>query len=191
MIREISVELQTELRAAGCPLSVIYDEVTTTATNGRERIVMVEDETGGDRFKPARSQRAYPRHVLTRAIGVKLTIYAQSSKAGAQTFEHRRRASHILDLVLVAMATVASKRKNSWEPTGGRFTKAADLEASERIGGAVYELSFLFDRGVFEQKWNGDTVETFEVAEGLFENRTDVSLANGPTGGPVVTGCGS
>jgi hypothetical protein len=164
MIREIGVELQAALRAKLCPVRVVDREQTNPAAFGRERIVIEHDE--GDSFVAPRGSRANPKHRFTRTMGAKVTIYAQSTGAGALEFEHRRRAEHILDLVLVALDDIARKRKNAWTPTGGGFVIPEALEDSERHGGAVYELRFTFDRAVFEQTWAGDIKPEATVGEG-------------------------
>lgn len=154
-LHDIGVELLAELRAQGCPLVVLDGpEATATATFGRERIV-IEHDDGGDRFGPARSQSVNPKRRMTRLVGVKVTIYAQSTRAGAQPFEHRARAEQILDVVLVALELVAANRRNRIEFTSGRFSVPDDLSASERHGGAVYELTFTIERAVVAQTWAG------------------------------------
>lgn len=171
-LHDIGVELYAALRAQGCPLVVLDGpENTATATFGRERIVLEHDD-GGDRFAPARSQSVNPKRRMTRLVGGKVTIYAQSTRAGAQPFEHRARAEQILDVVLVALELVAAERRNRIEFTGGRFVLPADLAATERIGGAVYELTFSLERAVVAQTWAGlaqseavlDAVVTFADA---------------------------
>jgi hypothetical protein len=175
VIRELSLELQTALRAKGCPVVVLEREATTTATFGRERIVIEHDE-GGDTFGPVRGAHVNPKHRFTRKVGGKITIYAQSTRAGALEFEHRRRAEHILDLVLVALDDVAKLRRNAWTPTGGAFIRPADLETSERLGGAVYEMKFTIDRAVYVQTWTGDIQPEATLEEGGIASGTRVSI---------------
>lgn len=179
MIHEIGLELAAKLRAIGCTVPVVdgpeYGEPTT---NARERIVIEHDEDGSDRFGPPRSQHSNPKHRYTRAIAGKITIYARSPSANATTWENRNRAEHILDLVLCKMCQVAAERKNLWQPVGGGFVRPRDLEQSPRPGGAVYELTFTFDRGVFEQTWDGDIRPTATLGPNAVRSRTAVSLAH-------------
>lgn len=190
MIHEIGVELQAKLRAVRCPLPVVDGpEPTQTATNARERIVIEHD--GDDRFGPARSQHVNPKQRMTRAIGAKITIFAKSPEPGARPYEHRRRAEHILDLVLVAMGEVAAERKNAWAPTGGRFVRAPDLEASERPGGAVYELDLTFDRAVLVQTWAGEIRPEAALGANSIRSRTNVSLATDDDPTAAKTACGA
>lgn len=178
MIHEVGVELDTELRRKGCPLRVVDGpERREPNTFGRERIV-IEHDPSGDSFGSKHLANVNPKTFLTRSIGVKLTIFAQSPNAGANEFEHRRRAEHALDLVLVAINRIASIRKNAWSPKSGRFVLPDDLSKTETAGGAVYELNFTFDRGVAERTWAGDARPTAAAAG--FDRTTKVSLKGGP-----------
>lgn len=189
MIHEIGLELQKELRSKLCPIPVVDGpEPTNTATWGRERIVIERDRDAGDRFGYVRSQHKNPKHVMTRSIGCKIRIYVQSAAAGALPFEHERRCDLVIDQVLVAMHKIAGARRNDWTPGAGKTVDPVDLEDSERRGGSVYELSFTFDRGVYEQTFKGEIQP--EATLGAIASRTDVTLANGPDNQTPVTGCG-
>lgn len=199
MIREICVELQAELRAQGCPLSVVFGpERTAPTTYARERIVIEHDE-GGDSFGPARATHKNPRVRMVRNVGAKLTIYVQSVASGAALFEHRRRAEHVLDLVLVALEKVIVVRKNGWTIKGGKFVVPADMAPSEEQSGAAYEFTFSFERAVMVQKWNGDVRQEHALGAGEIRSTTRVSAQGGvdddddfttvPAG--AETGCGS
>lgn len=200
MIHEIARELLAALKAKGCPFPVVDGpESTTTTTYGRERIVVEHDEDAGDTFRPPMQQLVNPRSFATRIPGYKLTIYAQSANAGAREFEHRRRAEHVLDLVIVALFQIASTRKNNFVLSAGKFTQPADLQKSETIGGAVYELKFTFDRGICERNWDGSIAGEFTIIADTVKNTTKVSLDGGPDndGNPVTppaiaeTACGT
>jgi hypothetical protein len=155
MIHEIGVELAAALAAQGCPLKVIDGpEPTDTTTFGRERIVIEHDD--GDTFAAPQTQGRNPRIRFVRNIAVQIKIYAQVASTGATHWEHRRRAEHILDLVLVALEKVILARKNLFALTGGGFFLPPDLEASEIIGGAAYKLTFWVNRAVMVQTWAGD-----------------------------------
>lgn len=186
MIHEIGIELQAHLRARGCPFAVVDRESMKTSSWARERVVIEHDEDG-DSFSNVVSQHKNPKHRMTRRIGAKLTIYAQSSKSGALEFEHRRRAEHVLDLVLGAMVEVAVARKNAWAPTRGRFVQPVDLEDSEKFGGVVYELAFTFDRAVHEQTWAGDIQPEMTLGANGIRSTTRVSLAGADDDGNPIT----
>lgn len=176
MIHEVGRELEVRLRVKGCPLSVIDGpEGRGTTTGARERIVIEHD--AGDRFKAPMSQHRNPKHVLTRSIACKITIYAQSGRAGAQPFEHRRRAEHVLDLVLNALEYVAKIRKNAWAPTGGAFIQPDDLVKSEIQVGAVYELTFEFDRAVQDRDWEYDAAPEAELQHATISGTPDLTFA--------------
>jgi hypothetical protein len=155
MLHEIGVDMYAQLVAQGCPFPV-YDgpERRPTTTYARERIVIEHDDDSNDSFPsgPHKATRN-PRSFLTRNMAAKIRIYAQEPRPGAFEFEHRRRAEHVLDMVLVALEKVAKTRKNLWLPTSGKFIQPEDLGKSEVVGGAVYELKFWFDRGVDDYTW--------------------------------------
>lgn len=193
MLHEIGRELEAKLQALGCPLPVIDGDgdasahKTTTYARGR---IVVEHVQGGDQIGPVRSQRPTPQQSFVRVQGAKLTIYAQSTKAGAQPFEHVRVVEHALDLVLSCLDEVVRKRGNTlaFGPCG--LTTPEDLEGSERWGGAVYELNFSVDRGVVKQTWKYEREPTTELAAGMIATTTKVSLANGPADAAAETACG-
>lgn len=163
MIHDIGVALQAELRDLGYLSATVIDgpETTAQAGRGRERIV-IEHDLGADTFSHARSQRPNPVHRATRGVATVLTVYAQSPKPAAQDFEHRRRAEHIVDLIIVALGNVAAATSpifNVWEPKGGGFVIHADLEGSPRWGGAVYDLRVEFSRAIKVQNWNREIAD--------------------------------
>lgn len=165
MIHEIGLELQAALRARKCPFTVVDRESTTTATFGRERIVLEHEPNGRDTFGPVRGAHVNPKHAFTRSMAIQVTIYAQSTKAGALEWEHRRRAEKVLDQVLVCLRGIAQQRKNNFVPVGGGFVVPDDLKDSERQGGAVYVLSATFDRAVGERDWDDEIQPEVTVGE--------------------------
>lgn len=180
MIHEIARELQAALRSRGCPFDVVDGvEPTKPTTYARERIVLEHDEAADDTFSPVRgagaATRKNPAPLLVVNQALKATIYAQSPKAGAMPFEHRRRAEQVRDHLLVALRDVATERHNGWEPRAGRFVQPIDLERTEVIGGAVYELRFTFERGVKVETWKGDKRPEATLAGGMMRSRTKVS----------------
>lgn len=186
MLHEIGVELGAALAAQGCPLRVIDGpEPTKTTTYARERIVIEHDDADG--FVPTQSQHRNPKIRMVRNVAAKVTIYAQSPAAGAMEWEHTRRAEHVLDLVLVALDYVVSVRKNRWTIKGGGFVRPDDLAKSDTQGGAVYALTFAVERGVYEQKWNGDVRPQ---VTGVPITSTDrITLAHGPSDQVPETAC--
>ncbi len=140
---------------------------------------MLEHDEGGDAFAAAASQTINPKIRYVRNIGCKLTIYAQSTRTGALEFEHRRIAEQALDAVLVAMDDVAAARKNGWAIKGGKFITPADLDKSQAQAGAVYELTFTFERGVSERTWANAIRPESTLTSGHMTSRTRVSMRGG------------
>lgn len=155
MIHAIGVALQQKLEALGVPLPVVDGpESSETVTFGRERIVIARD--GDDQPLAVRSQRPNPKHRAVRGVPVKITVYAQHAEDGAMRWEHEDRADHIVDLVIVALGDVASQTApifNVWRWTRVGFVTPPLLEGTERPGGAIAELSCVFERAVFEKDW--------------------------------------
>jgi hypothetical protein len=186
MLHEIGREIETAIRAKGCPFPVIDGpEPTNTTTFARERIVI---EYTNDSFAAPMTQHVRVRHVMRRMIGAKISIYAQSGKPSAQPFEHRRRAEHVLDQVLVALTDVVRARMNNCEISSGGFVQPGDLEGSDNQGGALYVLEFTIDRSVFEQRFTGEVAPTVV----LTGKAKTVSEIRGPQGDavPPETACG-
>lgn len=174
MIREITQELAAELASIGCPIRVLNGpEPTTTTTWGRERIVL--EHADSDSFDRDVGQSINPKIRYKRNIGLKLTIYAQSTSAGATEFEHRRRAEKALDAVIVAFDNIAALRRNPWGPTSGAFVVPPDLAKSETQAGAVYELHLTFGRGIAERNWAGDTQDEFTILADTITNTVEIS----------------
>ena len=176
MMHELALELATELRSVGCPLAVVDGpEPSSTATWGRERIVL--EHATGDRFTAPLSQRPTPKHRFVRVVASKITIYAQSPRAGALLWEHRRRAEHVLDLVLCAMAKTIAERRNRFVPVSGGFIDPPDAQGTQTRAGAVYELAWTVDRAVMHQAWDG-TLEATAPGLGGLNSTTRVFLAD-------------
>lgn len=194
MIHEIGKELQTALAATGCPFKVYDRESFKTTTWANQRIVIERD--GKDSFAEPASQTINPKIYYVRTVACKITIYAQSTKAGALPFEHERLAEKALDSVLCALNSVAqgangNGRANVFKPTGGGFVKPDDLTAAETPSGAVYELTFTFDRGVSVHTWAGAKRPESTLASGFMRSRTSVSQNGSTTDDVGETACGA
>jgi hypothetical protein len=190
MIHEIGTELGAKLSAKGCPLPVIDGpESTKTTTGARERIVIEHDEDAGDSFASAVTQHKNPKMRMIRNIGVKITIYAQAVSAGSTHWEHRRRAEHVVDLVMVALYDTLKIRRNGFQIKKAGFIQPSDLQASEAIAGAVYQVTLSIERGVYDQTWAGDKRPEGTLA--AVGSKTNVSLAHGPDDAMPEAGCGA
>ena len=186
MIHEIGVQLDAALGTKGVPFKVVDGpEFRTTTTFARERVV-IEHDPKGDSFAPRHNAaQVNPRIRLTRVIGVKVTIYAQHPYKGAAYFEHKRRAEHVLDLVLIALDVIAKARKNILTFTSGKFVYPDDMKASETMGGAVYELLFTIDRGVADCNWDGTAQPEVTISAVAPQTGSGVVIQNsGTASGP-------
>lgn len=180
MIHEIAAELLTHLKSKACPITVVDGpEPTATATWGRERIVLEDD--GADSFGPPRMTHVNPKHLAVVTASYKATIYAKSAAPGAGVFEHRRRARHIADLVVVGLFYVAAARghKDAFSPSSGRFITPEDVAASERPAGAAYEIAFTFERSVQDYTWAKVAASEFTLLSTSIASTTEVSFAGG------------
>jgi hypothetical protein len=174
MLHELGKELEDALVLKGCPFKVLDREDFKPLSH---RNVIVIEHDGADSFGSAKSQSVNAKRYYTRTVGAKLTIYAQSPKAGANEFEHRRRAEHALDLALVALRDVCNTRKFLPEIGRGQFIPLADLAGSDVQSGAVYELAFTFDRAVNETDFDSSIDTELTIAAGnVVDTTTSVSI---------------
>jgi hypothetical protein len=193
-LREIARAVDAALAARSVPVRCVAGpEKTGTTTYARERVVIEHD--GGDTFGPPRSQKLNPRALFNRSVGAAVRIYARSPVAGADVLDHRGRCEEILDHVAHALdAVIRGQRKSTWTANGGDFEDLPDLAASDARAGALYVLRISYDRAVLNVAWStGAAAEEAEYggAAGVaLTNETQVSLANGPDGAAVETGCG-
>lgn len=178
MIHDIGTELAAALASKGCPFPVVDGpEFRETSTFGRERVV-IEHDPQGDQFVSRHQTDRNPRTRLTRNVGVKVTIYAQSPSKGAMYWEHIRRAEHVLDLVLIQLDIIRGKRKNEIVYRSGKLVFPEDLKASETPGGAKYELYLTFDRGVADRTWAGAAQPTATISAVYPETGAGVVIKN-------------
>jgi len=194
MIHEIGVELGAQISAKGCPFPVVDGpEYRPTTTFARERIVIEHNPSSGDAFtQPGEGARHQadlnPRTLMSRVIGVKITIYAKSPTRAAIYWEHKRRAEQVLDMVLCGLYKVVKIRKNLLSVKSGKFVLPDDLKESETPGGAVYELLITVDRGVADRNWDGTAGPTVTVPTGMIKSKTQ---ASDEEGGETETACGA
>lgn len=171
MIYEISREVETALRARGCPLPVEYDpgRPSMVAIPGaRGAIVFSRDRDQGDTWGPLRGvHRGTGTYgVASRLMACVVRIHVQSTKAGARPHEHERLADAVADLVAVALADVGKTRRGQLEFTAGKMLSAADLAliGAEGWAGAVYEIRFTAERAVTAKTWEGaDVLDTVTI----------------------------
>jgi len=190
MIREIAAELQVILRTQKCPVPVFEGpEPTETTTWGRERVVIEHDVNGRDSFIGPRSQGLNPRLAQVRIQALTATIYVQSAKAGARVFEHRRRANAVLDQIVAGLLDIGALRRNDVVFTGGKFFTPKDLEGTDVPGGAAYELTFTFERGI--TKANFVDAKQPEALPGQYGVANSTQVGSDSTVVGIETSCGA
>ena len=181
MIHDIGCAVAAQIKSKGCPFEVVDGpEFRKTNTFARERIV-IEQDPAGDSFTARHQADKNPRTRLTRNTGIKLTIYAQEPSKGANYFEHRERAEHVLDMVLCAIDIVRTESKNLVVFKSGKFIYPEDLQTSETPGGAIYELLFTFDRGVADRTWAGAGLPTATISAVYPDTGAGVVIKNTDT----------
>lgn len=178
MIHEISTEVATRLKAAGCPIEVVDGPPWAETTWGGERIMFTLDE-GGDSFGPVQGTHVNPRLVAVRSVAFFVRISAQSKRAGALFFEHTRRVEAILDQVIVALSDVCRLREQPLQIRSGKWLPVKDLEKSTMAAGAVYELSATVGRGISRKNWQGEAAEEITITEGLIKTTAYASAKGG------------
>jgi hypothetical protein len=185
VIHEVAVNLGQQLAGRKCPIPVLDGpDRRLPTTFGRERII-VEHDPNGDSFAPTHIAGPRlgvpPRNLLTRSIGVKITIYAQNPNKGSPYWEHKRRAELVLDMVLCALRTVGQVRQNWPGFRSGKFVDTEDLKASETPGGAIYELFVTVDRGVADRNWDGSADPTVIISPQMVGGQAVTFAASGST----------
>lgn len=192
MIRDIGTKLKAKLVEKRCPIQdVLFEERTSTTTGARERIVLERNRNVPDTFSSVQGTHPNPKHVGKRGVAFVLTIYCQSAKSGALSFEHEDRADRLVEAVIASLDRVLrGDLQVSWSVTSGGFITPPEFAESSRQPGLVYELRFTADRAVKDVTWAGDAKPEVEIGDGFIKSRTEVGLANAPEGAPVVTGCG-
>ncbi len=180
MIHEIGVDLGKLLGSKGCPFKVLDGpELRPSTTFSRERVVIEHDPN--DTFVTRHVANTNTRTRLTRNIAVKVTIYAQAAAPGAAYWEHKRRAEHVLDMVLIGLAVIAKQRGNLIVFRSGKFVYPEDLKESETFGGAKYELLLSFDRGVADRNWDGSGLTTTVISAVYPDTGAGVVIKNTDT----------
>lgn len=176
MIREIGVELKTELQRQLVPFEVVYRDVAQQTTWGRNRIVVeriAKEEVGSPRVTSVNPKRLYLRNILG-----KITIYAQSTAAGAKDFEHERVADNAVDAVLCALKLIAARRRQGLKIGRSEQVKVADLDKSEVAGGTKHEIEFAVERAVSKRTWANEIQPEFTIPANGVRSVTKVSRAH-------------
>lgn len=191
MLYAISQELGLALKAQGVPFPVVHalgSEPAASVTAGRERVVLVEPiDKRGDQILPPRGTHPNPMMPARSTDAGILRIYARSSLSGAVGHDHADRARLVRDHVIAELDAIVRGRKNVLAWGAGGLTTLDDAEGSTVWGGAVYELEFTIDRGVFRRTWAGKAHDEVVIGTDVaIVNTTKVSSALGAAGTPPV-----
>lgn len=188
MLYTITQELKAALIAKGCPIPVLYGPERSGGMTG-QRIVLERDRANGDQFTGPRSQQRNPGLVDVRAIGAVLRVYAQSTVAGANVWDHERVADQAIDLITVALRRIVSARKTLWRVGAAKLVSAdeLDLRGLQSWPGVVYEMRFAIDRGVYDYTWQGAALDEATMGEGGFSIASPTLTMSGSAGTSVPT----
>lgn len=184
MLYAVARELYAALQAQHVPIPVVFGpDVDSVGID--ERIVIDYLGPNADSIEAATSQHLNPKMPLRRIQGGRLRVYARSAVDGATWHDHAERAERILDHVLAELDVVVKKRRNVLAFGPGGFIKLQDETGTELTAGAVYELAFSVDRGIFRTTWEGGALGTVTIGVDVdLNSTTKVSTATGPAGTP-------
>jgi hypothetical protein len=185
VIHQIAKDLGKYLASRGCGFPVYDKEATAPTTWARNRVVVARGDE--DKVGPPRFQSRNPKVHFIRTIPATITIFAQSTKTGAQEFEHRRVADNVVDMVLIALRSIAGTRKSGLAIVSSKRVPIDDLEKSERVGGYAHEIAFTIERAVSERTWAGAIQDEFEVIEGGIRSVTKVAYSGSDDDGDINT----
>lgn len=195
MIATMARELDEGLRARGyvAPLSYgprRFDRGLPAAT---EIVVERDCERGDSVTSPtgAHKQPAKPAPViLRRNLGVKCTVYAQSTLPGAMRGDHEDLCEALVDAFLTeAVDWLSAAKAGDLQVTEARMLAAKDFPDGtamfEQWPGVAYLVRFVVPRGVKVVDFAGSGAA---IAEGAgVQNVTNARLNTGDT----ATGCDS
>lgn len=188
---DIAAELRPALLAKKCPFLVVVapERTPKTATWGNERVVV--GYANGDKFDFVRSQHINPKQVATMALGLTVTIYAKSPKAGALPVEHQERAQSVARLVVPALARILRSQHTPPTFVGGAYSTPDDLAAGDAPGGAVYTIALTVLTGMPDADWTGAAADEFVIGANGMTSTTKVSLAGASDDAAGETACGA
>lgn len=184
MIREIAVQLKAALLELGCREFAVVtgpEPFKQAVTYTPERMVLEWDAAAGDAYGAVKSQHSQPKHAQSVVFSAKVTIYARSSRVGAETWEHQRRAHKVMRVVVPALTALLRTRKNPPTWSRGAFVPPKDLEGSDKPSGAAYELKFAFESGISDASWTNEVAPEATLGAGSVTSTTKVGL-RGATG---------
>lgn len=178
MIHDIAKEVTADLASRGVPFGLLLNDSPKGRSSFASTRMTVEHTKGlgADRFGPVRSMRTIDKHVATKSAGYTIEIYAKSTRGGALLLEHEVLAEELCDQIVVSLRIVSSRRENALTITGAGFVEIEGFEGSEKPGGALYVITFTFDRAVFARTWKGELTPTVTFGDGSAP--TDVRIGS-------------
>lgn len=189
MLFEISKEIAALFSAANCPYKIVYGPERSPSTIAQSRVVIEYDRQGSDTTKAPKGRFANPPMVSLRSVACTCRIFAKSSLAGAGIHNHEREANALADLFLVAIHKVVRSRCSEYRITRAKFLSVDELKYTglETWPGAVYEISFEVDRGVFDTTWTGEkSTEATIGGTGGVGIQTSLTVGGTATGNNVM-----
>jgi len=194
VIYEITREVETELKARGVPLPVVYGPERGDLTITFARIVIERDRDKGDAIGPGRGRTVNPQMVAIRSMGAVCRVYAQSTESGAGVHDHERMADQAVDRIHVALEKIVKLRTTLYHVTAAKLLSAQELAMRGLLQwpGVVYELRFSVDRGVFDTDWTGAAKPESVLGTGFeISSTTKATLDKAPDNTPPETACGA
>ncbi len=167
MIYAIMRDVETALRAKGCPIPFGYGPERNAPGSLTHARIVFERSAAPEAYEIVRSQRSNPRQRAVLPMAATVRVYAQSTLAGAGVHDHERLADKACDALVCAAYDVISARKAMWITPIRRRTTAAELEliGLQTWPGVAYEMTFTFQRGVADVDWSGEALETADLSD--------------------------
>lgn len=194
MLYEISREIDAQLQVKLAPYRVHYGPENADPDAGLRlttpRIVIERDRQAGDRPRDGRSRTNNAKMLAAREVGAVCRIFAQSTVDGARVEDHERIADQLADMVTCALHVVATTRKAEWRISSAKLLTAEEVaqRGLQVWPGAVYELRFSVDRGVYDTDWTGAAAaeKALGTDSSSIKVRTTgtIGLQNAPEGTP-------
>lgn len=174
-MKALHIPIVERLRAKGLPtaIEVTYGTPVVPPKNGGSRIYMHEDDDAGDQLGAKRSQKANPRGVGIRSVGIKFVIFAHDTRQGADVGDHTALARQLADMIAAAVHIVVRRDFKSLYTPG----RAGPIAIPEGDGwaGRAYGTTFAVDTRISDLTWRGAA-----APEGSFTTGRTTLDADGP-----------
>ena len=174
-MKALHIPIVERLRAKGLPtaIEVTYGPPVVPAKGGGTRIYMHEDDDAGDQVGAKRSQKANPRGVGIRSVGIKFVIFAHDTRQGADIGDHTALARQLADMIAAAVHIVVRRDLKSLYSAGRAGFVA--IETGDGWAGRAYAMTFAVDTRISDLTWKGAA-----APEGSFTTGATTLSASGP-----------